>query len=108
MDKGSSGKTGWRHRIRCRKSKCGKRATLKKFVNLENVVCGVCGGPVRSDEKNRRNEMAKADTCYCSGLPFPHKKATILGCINHPLDPEDWTKEQNRRYQTTMETKRSI
>jgi len=82
--------------------------TLKKFVNLEYVVCSACGGPVRSDEANRRKELAEKDTCYCPGLPFPHEKATILGCIKHPLDPEDWTEEQNRQYQNIMETKRSL
>lgn len=62
---------------------------------------------VRSDEKNRRNEMLRQDTCDCNGVPFRHRKGTFLSCIHHPKDYDDWTEEDERQMEGMLRTPRS-
>lgn len=100
--------TRYRHRVRCtRPSICGHRMTFKKKPIVADLSCPMCGGNVRSVEADRKREMAKQDTCYCHGIPFIHKKGSILGCHHHPKHPDDWTTDDDRQYQSMMEVPRS-
>ena len=88
------------------------RYTLKKRPELyklaKNRNCPVCGGSnVVSVEAYRRAEEQKQNTCYCSFIPFPHKKGSILGCDHHPKPYEEWTQEDEEQIQNMLATKRS-
>jgi len=98
--------------------KCGHRFTLKKKPYFDGhdfyktkrskspINCEHCGGRVRSDEKNRKNEMAKKESCFCKFIPFRHKKAEFLGCEHHPLPFEDWTENHHQQFQSMLEVHR--
>ncbi len=104
--------TAKRHRMRCSNTrKCGQRFTLKKHPDLyvkDKYICPECGGRAYSDEKNRRNELAKqeqcaGDCCY----PFKHRKDSLRMCPGHPLADVDLTQMELHDFDACMATPRS-
>ena len=87
-----------------------KRFTLRKHPDeyKRQVKCPSCGSSVdvRSDEKNRQNELQKETRCYCSSYPFPHRSGSLRFCANHPLADVDGTEEEIADYEAIWETKR--
>lgn len=80
----SKSTTRRRVRMRCNHRNCAKRFTLKRDPALyaRSVKCPRCGSvQVRSVEGQRRRALAKQDTCGC--LHFPHRRGTVVGCVDH-------------------------
>lgn len=104
-------RTKRRHRMRCVATyRCGQRFTLRRHpesYKRDRYVCPSCGGRAYSDEQNRRNELAKQERCHCNGVPFPHRKGSILGCDHHPVDPLEWSPEQEAQYEAMLAVPRS-
>ncbi len=105
-------RTKYRHRMRCTNTrKCGRRFTLRRhpdsYVRRSKVLCPSCGGQAYSDEKTRKAELAKQETCMCPSIPFPHRLGSILGCDHHPKPTEDWTDEDQWQYEAMWNTPRS-
>lgn len=103
----SSGKTGRRHRIRCRD--CRTRFTLRRSPEQYRraVRCPDCRSlNVRSVEMERRREVRRQKTCCCFAYPFPHRAGSLRMCHEHPLSMEQPTDEEIDAYQTTLATPR--
>ena len=112
MLKASTGKTRYRHRMRCSRGRhgCGRRFTLKRHPDSykRSPKCPYCKSVfVISVEMERRQELANQETCKCSFIPFPHRKGTVLGCEHHPKPFDEWTEDDERDYQYMLETPRS-
>lgn len=67
--------------MRC--SRCHTRFTLKRKPD-DTVRCPHCkASTVYSCEAARRREIAKQVKCLCSGYPFLHRRASLVGCLFH-------------------------
>lgn len=98
---GTRSTTRFGHRMRCNATrKCGKRFTLPRhpdsYKQRSRVLCPACGGQAYSDEKNRQRELAAQDTCQCHGVPFRHRRGSIMGCESHESANRDWTYEEEQ------------
>ena len=102
-------KTRYSHRVRCNRRKCQARDRIKR--PLEDYVrrpkCKACGGNLHSIDAIRWREIAKQDTCYCSGYPFPHRKGSLRFCDHHPDFGNEPSAEDWLQYQSCLETPRS-
>jgi hypothetical protein len=106
------GSTRFRHRMRCRVSSCYSRLTIKRAPHkyVRAIRCPVCGSEnVKSVELERRREAAKKDVCRCDAYPFPHDRATLVGCRFHPerLAGIPMTDDQLDAYHITLTTPRT-
>ena len=103
-----------RVRMRCTKGGCRCRFTLKKHPTeyVKPVRCPRCRAVldgVGVDERNRRAEQLREDTCRCSAYPFPHKSGSLRACVGHPLaGVVDMTDEEYENYQRVIETPRAM
>jgi hypothetical protein len=112
--RGSSGKTGYRWRMRCNTCAAAGRSyrfTLKRHPDLYHHLpkCPRCGEKIRlhSAEEQRRRELAKRTSCTCSAYPFPHRSGSLRFCDHHPLINVDGTDQECLDYQACLETPRS-
>lgn len=97
----------YKHRYRCRNSKCYIRFSVK-VRRKRPVKCPSCGGEARSIEAERARELAKQERCHCLNIPFPHKKGSITGCEHHVAGSErEWDELDEANYQTIIRTPRS-
>lgn len=80
----------------CRCNKCRGRKTLSKhpddYQRDRYKTCS-CGGHFVVDTHRRTREHKRAK-CGCDALPFPHRKASSVFCIAHPVGPSDADYEQ--------------
>lgn len=100
-----------RHRMRCSRGRkgCGTRFTLKKNPGkyANEIKCPSCGSVhVNSVEQERRRESLNNDTCSCHFYPFPHKRASMRMCMDHP-NKEEPTWEETVQYEDCLRTERA-
>ena len=114
--RGSTGKTGYRWRMRCLRckadpSKGSGRFTLPKHPSdyKRGVSCPSCGERIRLQdcEADRRRELAKQITCRCSGYPFPHRRGSLRFCEYHPSYLLEPTEMECLDYEACLATPRS-
>ena len=75
-----------------------------KYVIAKYRNCPHCGSDeVRSDEKNRRAEVLKQDTCGCTQIPFPHRRG-MHGCDHWE---GEWTEDDQIQFEGMLSTPRS-
>lgn len=106
-------KTSKRTRMKCRA--CRRRNYKRtgrdvpvRFTLKEGAehVCPMCSSTdVVSDEHNRRKELAKQDTCRCSGVAFRHRKGSHKMC--HHYEGELTEEEERDAWYDMMNAERS-
>ena len=75
------------HRCRNCKSHFSFRRPLQDYARQRR--CPHCGSTnIRYDEYewNRRLKR-RQHVCRCYGVPFPHRKGSIVWCVYHPTGP---------------------
>ena len=87
---------------RCNRKKCQIRFTLKREP-IEPPKCPACGGACYNTKKHLAKDREKEDTCRCSGVPFPHRRSTVIGC---DYWEGEWNDETEYRYKKMWETAR--
>ena len=102
-------------RMRCSEGQlgCGRRFTRKRAPHeyARAVRCPSCRSiHVHSVEKAARAQTkrrkARGLICRCSNYPFPHVRATLRFCREHPQILADYTETDWRGYRAVLETPR--
>ncbi len=110
MPTGGSNVNRWRMRCSQGQLGCGHRFILRQhpLKYKRDVKCPECGSiHVNDVELQRRVEMKNQDTCNCMNL-YPHRRGSLLGCVDHPKDMDDWTFEEIQQYLGMMNTPRGV
>ena len=78
---------------KCRCRKCGARKTLSKHPDeyVRDKICWSCKAvnSYRVDWYRTKGKESKKNTCYCDGLPYPHRAGSTVWCREHPTDPSE-------------------
>ena len=69
--------------LRCTRRSCRKRHTVHAGQRIP--LCPRCGAHLAEDPAPKRRTRLR--TCYCDGLPYPHRRETT-GCTHGELDYE--------------------
>lgn len=71
---------------RCGRSACRKVYYLPKdpLEYVREKRCS-CGGHLHDYSVNRK----RGNTCLCDGLPYPHRKGSVVWCKHHLTGPTD-------------------
>ena len=103
------------HRYRCSEGQlgCGHRFT-KRWAPHEYVRgpfcphCGTihCHSVERAAVAQTKRRKARGLICRCSNYPFPHVRATLRFCREHPQILADYTETDWRGYRAVLETPR--
>ena len=70
--------------LRCTRRSCRKRLSIPAGRAIP--LCPSCGSHLAIDPEPKRR--TRLQTCYCDGLPYPHR-CTTLGCNHGPLLDDD-------------------
>ena len=76
---------------KCRCNKCGKRRTLANHPDhyTNHLYCPECKAKdsFRVDEYRQSKRESKRYTCHCGGVPYPHRKGSIVFCVHSDDEP---------------------
>ena len=102
-----------RYRLRCRASR--RKATMhpneiftvRRSVAMDwkhrgkVIKCPQCGSDDIVDrEETHRKSIAAQDTCFCHGVPHPHRRGTHRLCEHHELADVALTEEEQWQYES--------
>lgn len=103
------------HRMRCSEGQlgCGRRFTLRRPPHdyCRGPYCPSCRSiHVHSVEKaaiaQTKRRKARGLICYCHAYPFPHVRASMRFCAEHPLITTDYSEREWREYRGVIDTPR--
>ena len=103
------------HRYRCSESQlgCGARFTLRRAPHqyARGPFCPSCGSiHVRSVERaaiaQTKRRKQRGAICRCANIPFPHVRATLRFCAEHPRITAPYTDAEWQSFLRVVETPR--
>lgn len=99
------------YKYRCKKRINGKNCDT--IVNLKKKVedyvikpkCPNCGSLITYMDKHRMNRK-KTETCFCDGVPYPHRIGSVVFCRHSKRLPTD--EDHEKRYSGYIQKNRLL